>query len=50
MKLMSNHIERLKEEITGKELALAKDQLEQRRLDKENESLKVIQSASVVLS
>ncbi|XP_047199497.1 cilia- and flagella-associated protein 58 isoform X1 [Hippoglossus stenolepis] len=41
MKTMSNHIERLKDEITGKELALAKDHQEQRRLEKDNESLKV---------
>ncbi|XP_060941340.1 cilia- and flagella-associated protein 58 [Limanda limanda] len=41
MKIMSNHFERLKDEITGKELALAKDLLEQRRLERDNDSLKV---------
>ena len=50
MKTLSNQIERLREDITGKELALAKDHQERKRLEKENESLKVLQSGSVVLS
>uniref|UniRef100_A0A672JJS4 Cilia and flagella associated protein 58 n=1 Tax=Salarias fasciatus TaxID=181472 RepID=A0A672JJS4_SALFA len=40
MKTMSNQVTRLRDEITGKELALAKDQQEQRRLERDNEALK----------
>lgn len=42
MKTMNNHVTRLRDEITGKELALAKDQQEHKRLEKDNESLKVL--------
>uniref|UniRef100_A0A4W6DUE0 Cilia and flagella associated protein 58 n=1 Tax=Lates calcarifer TaxID=8187 RepID=A0A4W6DUE0_LATCA len=42
MKTMNNHVTRLRDEITGKELALAKDQQEHKRLEKDNESLKLI--------
>ncbi|KAM7374887.1 hypothetical protein PAMP_007521 [Pampus punctatissimus] len=40
MKTMNNQVTRLRDEITGKELALAKDQQEQKRLEKDNEALK----------
>uniref|UniRef100_A0A7N8XSI7 Cilia and flagella associated protein 58 n=1 Tax=Mastacembelus armatus TaxID=205130 RepID=A0A7N8XSI7_9TELE len=40
MKTMNNHVTRLRDEITGKELALAKDQQEHKRLEKDNEALK----------
>uniref|UniRef100_A0A3B4WB06 Cilia and flagella associated protein 58 n=1 Tax=Seriola lalandi dorsalis TaxID=1841481 RepID=A0A3B4WB06_SERLL len=40
MKTMNNQVTRLRDEITGKELALAKDQQEHKRLEKDNESLK----------
>ncbi|KAG7224645.1 hypothetical protein INR49_011398 [Caranx melampygus] len=42
IKTMNNQVTRLRDEITGKELALAKDQQEHKRLEKDNESLKVI--------
>uniref|UniRef100_A0A3Q3NR69 Cilia and flagella associated protein 58 n=1 Tax=Labrus bergylta TaxID=56723 RepID=A0A3Q3NR69_9LABR len=42
MKTMNNQVTRLRDEITGKELALAKDQQEQKRLQKDNEALKVL--------
>ncbi|XP_041657963.1 cilia- and flagella-associated protein 58 [Cheilinus undulatus] len=41
MKTMNNQVTRLRDEITGKELALAKDQQEHKRLEKDNEALKV---------
>lgn len=44
MKTMNNQVTRLRDEITGKELALAKDQQEHKRLDKDNEALKVPQA------
>lgn len=50
MKTMNNQVTRLRDEITGKELALAKDQQEHKRLEKDNEAFKVLQPASVVLS
>ncbi|XP_042286993.1 fasciculation and elongation protein zeta-1 isoform X4 [Thunnus maccoyii] len=40
MKTMNNQVTRLRDEITGKELALAKDQQEHKRLEKDNETLK----------
>ncbi|XP_070839620.1 cilia- and flagella-associated protein 58 [Chaetodon trifascialis] len=40
MKTMNNQVTRLRDEITGKELALAKDQQEHKRLEKDNEALK----------
>ncbi|KAF7661063.1 hypothetical protein LDENG_00270080 [Lucifuga dentata] len=40
MKTMSNHVTRLRDEISGKELALVKDQQEHKRLEKDNEALK----------
>ncbi|XP_040006991.1 cilia- and flagella-associated protein 58 [Xiphias gladius] len=40
MKTMNNQVTRLRDEITGKELALAKDQQVHKRLEKDNESLK----------
>ncbi|XP_068457402.1 cilia- and flagella-associated protein 58 [Clinocottus analis] len=40
MKTMNNQVTRLRDEITGKELALSKDQQEHRRLEKDNEALK----------
>lgn len=46
---MNNQVTRLRDEITGKELALAKDQQEHKRLEKDNEALKVQQVVSVVL-
>lgn len=42
---MNNQVSRLREEISGKELALAKDEQEHKRLDKDNEALKVRSSA-----
>ncbi len=50
MKTMNNQVTRLRDEITGKELALAKDQQEHKRLEKDNEALKVLQPASLALS
>lgn len=51
---MNNQVTRLRDEITGKELALAKDQQEHKRLEKDNEALKVRRPAvpwlGVVLS
>lgn len=44
MKTMNNQVTRLRDEISGKELALAKDEQEQKRLDKDNETLKVLWS------
>lgn len=41
MKTMNNQVTRLRDEITGKEQALAKEQQEYKRLEKDNESLKV---------
>lgn len=46
---MNNQVNRLRDEITGKELALAKDQQEHKRLEKDNEALKVQQVVSLVL-
>ncbi|XP_068577374.1 cilia- and flagella-associated protein 58 [Cebidichthys violaceus] len=40
MKTMNNQVTRLRDEITGKELALTKDQQEHKRLEKDNEALK----------
>ncbi|XP_034093538.1 LOW QUALITY PROTEIN: cilia- and flagella-associated protein 58-like [Gymnodraco acuticeps] len=40
MKTMDNQVTRLRDEITGKELALTKDQQEHKRLEKDNETLK----------
>uniref|UniRef100_A0A3B5A651 Cilia and flagella associated protein 58 n=1 Tax=Stegastes partitus TaxID=144197 RepID=A0A3B5A651_9TELE len=40
MKTMNNQVTRLRDEISGKELALAKDQQEHKRLEKDNEALK----------
>ncbi|KAM8899578.1 cilia- and flagella-associated protein 58 isoform 1-T1 [Spinachia spinachia] len=40
LKTMNNQVTRLRDEITGKELALTKDQQEHKRLEKDNESLK----------
>ncbi|XP_031166935.1 cilia- and flagella-associated protein 58 [Sander lucioperca] len=40
MKTMNNQVTRLRDEITGKELAIAKDQQEHKRLEKDNEALK----------
>ncbi|XP_076607181.1 cilia- and flagella-associated protein 58 [Chaetodon auriga] len=40
MKTMNNQVTRLRDEITGKELALAKDQQEHKRFEKDNEALK----------
>uniref|UniRef100_A0A674NJS0 Cilia and flagella associated protein 58 n=1 Tax=Takifugu rubripes TaxID=31033 RepID=A0A674NJS0_TAKRU len=40
MKTMNNQVTRLRDEISGKELALAKDEQERKRLDKDNEALK----------
>lgn len=42
MKTMNNQVTRLRDEITGKEQALAKDQQEYKRLEKDNEALKVL--------
>lgn len=42
---MNNQVTRLRDEISGKELALAKDEQEHKRLDKDNEALKVLSSA-----
>lgn len=50
MKTMNNQVTRLRDEITGKEMALAKDQQEHKRLEKDNEALKVEQLVSLVLS
>lgn len=44
MKTMNNQVTRLRDEISGKELALAKDEQERKRLDKDNETLKVLSS------
>ncbi|KAA8586336.1 hypothetical protein FQN60_000172 [Etheostoma spectabile] len=40
MKTMNNQVTRLRDEITEKELAIAKDQQEHKRLEKDNEALK----------
>ncbi|XP_029375725.1 cilia- and flagella-associated protein 58 [Echeneis naucrates] len=40
LKTMTNQVTRLRDEISGKELALAKDCQEHKRLEKDNESLK----------
>lgn len=50
MKTMTNQVTRLRDEITVKELAHAKDQQEHKRLEKDNETLKVLQPASLVFS
>jgi len=42
MKTMNNQVTRLRDEISGKEQALAKDQQEHKRLEKDNEALKVL--------
>lgn len=49
MGIMSNQVSRLRDEITGKELALAKDQQEHKRLEKNNDVLKVDQGFSRIL-
>lgn len=49
MKTMNNQVTRLRDEITGKELAISKDQQEHKRLEKDNEVLKVRQVVSRVL-
>ncbi|XP_034538757.1 cilia- and flagella-associated protein 58 [Notolabrus celidotus] len=41
IRTMNNQVTRLRDEISGKELALAKDQQEHKRLEKDNEALKV---------
>lgn len=41
MKTMNNQVTRLRDEITGKELAINKEQQEHKRLEKDNEALKV---------
>lgn len=48
MKTMNNQVTRLRDEISGKELALAKDQQEHKRLEKENETLKVQKGSTAV--
>lgn len=50
MKTMNNQVTRLRDEISGKELALAKDEQERKRLDKDNEALKVLPSVLNVAS
>ncbi|XP_067350961.1 cilia- and flagella-associated protein 58 isoform X2 [Channa argus] len=40
MKTMNNQVTRLRDEITGKELALSKEQQEYKRLEKDNDALK----------
>lgn len=42
IRTMNNRVTRLRDEISGKELALAKDQQEHKRLEKDNEALKVL--------
>lgn len=42
MKTMNNQVTRLRDEISGKELALAKDQQELKHLEKDNKALKVL--------
>lgn len=49
MKTMNNHVDRLRDEISGKELALAKDEQEHKRLDKDNEALKVLPPGLLIL-
>lgn len=46
---MSNQVTRLRDEISGKDLALAKDEQEHKRLDKDNEALKVFLLVMVLL-
>lgn len=41
IRTMNNQVGRLREEINGKEFALVKDQQEHKRLEKDNEVLKV---------
>lgn len=41
VKILKNQVNRLRDEITGKEEALTKDQQEHKRLEKDNETLKV---------
>lgn len=50
MKTMNNQVTRLRDEISGKELTLAKDEQERKRLDKDNEALKVLPSVLSVAS
>lgn len=50
MKTMDNQVTRLRDEITGKELALTKDQQEHKCLEKDNETLKVLHPVSLVHS
>lgn len=50
MKTMNNQVTRLRDEISGKELALVKDEQERKRLDKDNEALKVLPSVLSVAS
>lgn len=42
MKTMNNQVNRLGDEISGKELAMAKDQQELKHLEKDNKALKVL--------
>lgn len=46
MKTRTNQVSRLRDEIAGREQALAKEQQEHKRLEKDNEALKVQQPAS----
>lgn len=46
---MNNQVTQLRDEITGKELALAKDQQEHKLLETDNEVLKVRQVVTNVL-
>lgn len=50
MKIMTNQVNRLRDEITGKDQALAMDQQENKRLEKDNEAFKVQQLASLPLA
>lgn len=50
MKTMNNQVTRLRDEISGKEVALVKDEQERKRLDKDNEALKVLPSVLSVAS
>ncbi|MEQ2310938.1 hypothetical protein AMECASPLE_014468 [Ameca splendens] len=45
IKIMNNQVSRLKDEIIGKEQVLIRDQQEQKRLEKDNEALKLTSAA-----
>uniref|UniRef100_A0A3P8T3Q4 Cilia and flagella associated protein 58 n=1 Tax=Amphiprion percula TaxID=161767 RepID=A0A3P8T3Q4_AMPPE len=47
MKTMNNQVTRLRDEISGKELALAKNQQEHKRLEKDSEALKQVELQSL---